>query len=116
MRTMVPATIHNYFALNCVEVKFTIFQHSWLNRSSIIDNLFLLSEGRSTDGRGPSYFSQHTFDHMRRLIHKMKDRAVTRDDLDTSGDAELVDALLLRFVEDLIVEGSITCEPPLKSG
>jgi len=53
-------------------------------------------------------FNQHTFDHMRRLIQKMKDKAVTRDDEDTSGDAELLDPLLLRFVEDLIVEGSIT--------
>jgi hypothetical protein len=59
--------------------------------------------------------NQHTFDHMRRLIQKVKDRAVTRDDADTTGDAELLDALLLRFVEDLIVEGSITCESPLKS-
>jgi hypothetical protein len=60
-------------------------------------------------------FNQHTFDHMRRLIQKVKDRAVTRDDANTTGDAELLDALLLRFVEDLIVEGSITCESPLKS-
>ena len=52
-------------------------------------------------------FSQHTFDHMRRLIHKMKNKAVTRDDEDGSADAELLDALLLRFVENLIIEGSI---------
>ena len=38
-----------------------------------------------------------------------RDRAVDRDDADTSGDTKLLDALLLRFVEDLIVEGSITC-------
>ena len=55
-------------------------------------------------------FSQHTFDHMRRLIHKMKDRAAARDDEYTSGNAELLDALLLRFVEDLIVEGSIIAQ------
>jgi hypothetical protein len=57
-------------------------------------------------------FSRHMFNHMRRLIHKVKHRAVTRDDLDTTGDAELLDALLLRFVEHLIVEGSITCWSP----
>jgi hypothetical protein len=51
--------------------------------------------------------SQQTFDHMRRLIHEIKNRAVARDDTDTSGDAELLEALLLRFVEDLIVEDSI---------
>lgn len=55
-------------------------------------------------------FSQHTFDHMRRLIHKMKDKAALRNDADTSGDAELLDALLLRFVEDLIFDGSIFAE------
>jgi hypothetical protein len=53
-------------------------------------------------------FSQHTFDHMRRLIYKMKDQAVTRHDENGSSDVELLDALLLRFVEDLIVEGSIS--------
>ena len=52
-------------------------------------------------------FNQHTFDHMRRLIHKVKDKAMARDDAEMSGDAQLLDALLLRFVEDLIVEGSI---------
>jgi hypothetical protein len=51
---------------------------------------------------------QHTFDHMRNLIHKMKDRAVAQHDLNTEGDADLLDALLLRFVEDFIEEGSIT--------
>jgi hypothetical protein len=48
--------------------------------------------------------SQQRFDHMRRLINKIKDRA---DDLDTRGDADLLDALLLYFVEDFIEEGSI---------
>ncbi len=57
-------------------------------------------------------FSQHTFDHMRRLIQTVKDRAETQHDVATSLDAELLDALLLRFVEDLIVEGSITCWSP----
>jgi hypothetical protein len=52
-------------------------------------------------------FSHHTFDHMRRLIHKMKNKAVAGHDEDMSGDAELLDALLLRFVEGLIVAGSI---------
>jgi hypothetical protein len=53
-------------------------------------------------------FSQRTFDHMRRLIHKVKNRASTQNDSDTYGDADLLDALLLVFVEDLIMEGSIT--------
>ena len=56
-------------------------------------------------------FSQHTFDHMRRLIRKMKNRALTRDDAETSGDAELLDALLLRFVEGLIAEDIISTSP-----
>jgi hypothetical protein len=55
-------------------------------------------------------FSQHTFDHMRRLIQTVIDRAETQHDVATSLDAELFDALLLRFVEDLIVEGSITVQ------
>ena len=33
---------------------------------------------------------------------------MTRGDLDASGDAELLGALLSIFVEDLILEGSIT--------
>jgi hypothetical protein len=56
-------------------------------------------------------FSQQTFDHMRRLIHKMKNRASTQNDSETYGHAELLDALLLRFVEDLIMEGSLTVPP-----
>lgn len=28
-------------------------------------------------------FSQHTFDHMRRLIHKVKQKAVDQNDADT---------------------------------
>ena len=52
-------------------------------------------------------FSQQTFDHMRRLIHELKNRASTQNDSDTLADADLLDALLLRFVEDLIMEGSI---------
>lgn len=55
-------------------------------------------------------FSQHTFDHMRRLIQTVKDRAETQHDVATSLDAELLDALLLRFVEGLIAEGSITVQ------
>jgi hypothetical protein len=52
-------------------------------------------------------FSQHTFDHMRRLIQTVKDRAETQHDVATSLDAELLDALLLRFVEDLIADDTI---------
>jgi hypothetical protein len=52
-------------------------------------------------------FSRQTFDHMRRLIDKVKGRALIQQDLNTHGDVDLLDALLLRFVEDLIVEGSI---------
>ena len=58
-------------------------------------------------------FSQQTFDHMRRLIHRV--RALTQNDSDTYGDADLLDALLLRFVEDLIMEGSITVPSPSQS-
>jgi hypothetical protein len=47
---------------------------------------------------------------MRRLIQTVKDRAETQHDAATSLDAELLDALLLRFVEDLIAEGSITVQ------
>ena len=39
-------------------------------------------------------FSQQTFDHMRRLIHRVKNRALTQNDSDTYGDADLLDALL----------------------
>ncbi len=53
-------------------------------------------------------FSQQTFDHMRRLIHKAQDRVLAQKDSATYGDLDLLDALLLRFVEDLIIEGSIT--------
>ena len=38
---------------------------------------------------GPE-FSQQTFDQMRRLIHKMEDKAVTRRDEGWSGDAEVL--------------------------
>ena len=55
-------------------------------------------------------FSQQTFNHMRRLIQTVKDRAETQHEVATSLDAELLDALLLRFVEDLIVEGSTTVQ------
>jgi hypothetical protein len=55
-------------------------------------------------------FSQQTFNHMRRLIQTVKDRAETQLDVATGLDAELLDALLLRFVEDLIAEGSITVQ------
>lgn len=50
---------------------------------------------------------QHTFDHLRHLIHKIKDRAVTRQDAEISNDADLLDALLVLFVEEFILEGSI---------
>jgi hypothetical protein len=42
-------------------------------------------------------FSQQRFDHMWSLIRKVKDRALTRGDLDTDADVDLLDALLLRF-------------------
>ena len=45
--------------------------------------------------------SQRTFDHMRNLIRKLKESAMTRGDLNASGDAELLGALLSIFVEDL---------------
>ncbi len=38
-------------------------------------------------------FNQHSFDHMRRLIQTVKDRAETQHDAATSLDAELLDAL-----------------------
>jgi hypothetical protein len=60
-------------------------------------------------------FSQQTFDHMRRLIHEVKNRASTQNDSETYADADLLDALLLRFVEYLIMEGSITIPPPSRS-
>ncbi|MGB2633096.1 MAG: hypothetical protein WAM58_04095 [Candidatus Acidiferrum sp.] len=50
-------------------------------------------------------FNQHTFDHMRRLIYKIKDRAVKRNDPDTSAEAELLNAVLLLFVDGLIEDG-----------
>jgi len=53
-------------------------------------------------------FSQHTFDCMRRVINQIKQRAVKQNDSETLGDVELVDALLLRFVEDLIMADVIT--------
>jgi hypothetical protein len=59
--------------------------------------------------------SQQTFDHMRRLIHEIKNRASTQNDSETYGDADVLDALLLIFVEDFIVEGSITVPPPSRS-
>ena len=60
-------------------------------------------------------FSQQTFDHMRRLIHEVKNRATTQNDSETYADADLLDALLLRFVEDLIMEGSIMVPSPKQS-
>jgi hypothetical protein len=60
-------------------------------------------------------FSQQTFNHMRRLIQTVKDRAETQHDVATCLDAELLDALLLRFVEDLIVEGSIVAEASVRN-
>ena len=53
-------------------------------------------------------FNQHSFDHMRRLIQTVKDRAETQHDAATSLDAELLDALLLRFLEDLITVHDVT--------
>jgi len=60
-------------------------------------------------------FSQQTFNHMRRLIQTVKDRAATQHDVATSLDAELLDALPLRFVEDLIVEGSIVAQDTVRN-
>jgi len=53
-------------------------------------------------------FSQQRFDLMRRLIDKIKQKAQTRNDSETLGNAELLDALLLSSVEDQIIDGSIT--------
>jgi hypothetical protein len=55
-------------------------------------------------------FSQHTFDHMRSLIRKVKDRALAQNDLNAEAEAELLNALVLLFVEPLIVEDSIIVE------
>ena len=52
--------------------------------------------------------SQQRFDHMRSLIRKLEDSPVTRGDLAASGDSKLLGALLSIFVEDLILDGSIT--------
>ena len=52
-------------------------------------------------------FSQQRFDHMRRLIDKIKQRAHTRNDSEMLAEAELLDALLVNSVEDQIMDGSI---------
>ncbi len=52
-------------------------------------------------------FCQLRFDHVRSLIHEIRDRTLARNDLNTQLDPELPDALLLNFVEDLILDGSI---------
>jgi hypothetical protein len=52
-------------------------------------------------------FSQQRFDHMRSLIRKVKDRALVQHDPKAEAEAELLNALLLMFVEPLIVEDSI---------
>ena len=51
--------------------------------------------------------SQKRFDHMRRLIRSIKQRAAIRNDVNASCEAELLDALLVLFVEDLIAEEKI---------
>ena len=51
-----------------------------------------------------------TFDCVRRLIHKLRDGPLSHNDLDAYVDAELLNALLLLFVEPLIVEDSITVQ------
>lgn len=51
---------------------------------------------------------QHTFNHLQHLVHKIKDRAATRHDAEISNDADLLGSLLLLFVEEFILEGSIT--------
>ena len=52
-------------------------------------------------------FSQQRFDHMRSLIRKVKDRALAQHDQNAEAEAELLNALLLMFVEPLILKDSI---------
>ena len=52
-------------------------------------------------------FSQQRFDHMRHLIHSVKERAAVRNDVAASCEAELLDVVLLLFVEDLIGQDKI---------
>ena len=52
-------------------------------------------------------FSQQRFDHMRSLIRRVKDRALAQNDLKAEAEAELLNALLLLFVEPLILNYSI---------
>jgi hypothetical protein len=59
--------------------------------------------------------SQQTFDHMRHLIQEIQQTAETQKDAAIQAKMELLDALLLRFVEDLIMEGSITVPSPSQS-
>ena len=54
---------------------------------------------------------QHTFDHLQHLIRKIKHSALIRNDAATSGDADLLDALLVQFVEEYVLNGSICIEP-----
>lgn len=59
--------------------------------------------------------SQQTFDHLRHLIEEIKQTAETQKDAAISAKVELLDALLLRFVEGFIMEGSITVPYPIQS-
>ena len=58
--------------------------------------------------------SQQTFDHLRRLIEEIKQTAETQRDAAIQAKIELLDALLLRFVEDFIGDGSIAVPYPIR--
>jgi len=51
--------------------------------------------------------SQTTFSELLETVRNIRLRAAASRDLATYGDAEKVDALLYRFVSDLIVEGRV---------
>jgi len=59
--------------------------------------------------------SQQTFDHMRRLMQEIRQTAETQKDAAISAKIDLLDALLLRFVEDFISEDLITVPYPIQS-
>ena len=52
--------------------------------------------------------NQQTFDHMRRLMQEIKQTAESHRDAAIQAKIDLLDALLLRFVEDFISEDLIT--------
>ena len=56
-------------------------------------------------------FSQQKFDHMRSLIQKVKDRASSQHDLHTVNGCEMLDSLVVLFVEELLMDGRIELLP-----